>query len=551
MKLFALLKSRGVSEVSLFLAIATAAGLLEGLVEVALLWGIAMPGGGPTAAIGYFGFVLLLGLMFFVRWAVQARVAGWFAGVVADIRRSLLERVYRIEPSAWERVPKERVRLALSALPSRLNGVAGNLANAIAISILALMLTLYALSLYWPVGVVVLFSYIGVGAYLVHLQGALSEVEGAAHQADEALRAGLQELVYGRKELLLDREKSSLLFNDMVRGSLARRVAARVPVRTSLLRYTMLYESSEVVLGFIAVIIYTLVPHAPGDLGPLVALLMMYVVPYGMFRVASQLISGEAAATQLADIEDVLAAAARQAAPPSSAAPVETSQARFQSLVLTDTTYSYADSRSRFRIGPVNLHIEQGTITFITGENGGGKSTLVKLLLGVYQPRGGTILLNGEPADMRQHRGLFAFVAADHVLFDELFGYADADPVRVNALLAHYGVGHLTRYENGRFSRLNLSSGQRKRVGLAVAVVEDKPILVLDEFAAEQDRAMRERFYHEILPALRAEGRTVIAVTHDDRYFHACDQLVMMRDGNIRYAGSPEGAPLHHPVHAA
>jgi putative ATP-binding cassette transporter len=158
----------------------------------------------------------------------------------------------------------------------------------------------------------------------------------------------------------------------------------------------------------------------------------------------------------------------------------------------------------------------------------------------LYPPDGGVCRLNGAQVDLGSLRELFALVMFDQPLLDRIYGGADPDPARVNALLDAFGVGHVTSFEQGRFTRLDLSSGQRKRVGLVVALLEDKPVLVLDEWAAEQDPPMRERFYRELLPAYKRAGKTIIAVSHDDRYFDLCDQLVVMRDGRVDYAGPPQ-----------
>jgi putative ATP-binding cassette transporter len=153
--------------------------------------------------------------------------------------------------------------------------------------------------------------------------------------------------------------------------------------------------------------------------------------------------------------------------------------------------------------------------------------------------------------ELRDHRSLFSLILSEHTTFDRLYGLGPVDPARVNAMLDKFGVAHATRYEDGRFTRIELSSGQKKRVGLVAALLEDKPVLVLDEWAAEQDPDMRARYYLEILPALKAAGKAIVAVTHDDRYLHECDQLVLMRDGRIRYAGPPVGAEAMHAVGVA
>jgi len=86
---------------------------------------------------------------------------------------------------------------------------------------------------------------------------------------------------------------------------------------------------------------------------------------------------------------------------------------------------------------------------------------------------------------------------------------------------------------NGAFTTTDLSSGQRKRLALVSTALERRPIMILDEWAADQDPVFRRKFYREILPVLREQGRTIIAVTHDSRFFDAADRQLHMEDGMI------------------
>jgi putative pyoverdin transport system ATP-binding/permease protein len=76
------------------------------------------------------------------------------------------------------------------------------------------------------------------------------------------------------------------------------------------------------------------------------------------------------------------------------------------------------------------------------------------------------------------------------------------------------------------FSDVNLSTGQRKRLAMIALVLERRPICIFDEWAADQDVHFRQKFYQVILPWLKSQGKTVIAVTHDERYFDAADQRI-------------------------
>jgi putative ATP-binding cassette transporter len=161
---------------------------------------------------------------------------------------------------------------------------------------------------------------------------------------------------------------------------------------------------------------------------------------------------------------------------------------------------------------------------------------LLKALTFLYRPLSGSILWDGTPIsqdNINDYRNLFATVFWDFHIFDRLYGQPDRTKEEVNGLLEEFNINHLTQYENGEFTRTDLSTGQRKRLALAVAILERRPILVLDEVAAEQDAEFRERFYRNIVPQLKAEGRTILISSHDDRYFDTADHIVILRDGRI------------------
>ena len=202
-------------------------------------------------------------------------------------------------------------------------------------------------------------------------------------------------------------------------------------------------------------------------------------------------------------------------------------------------TYEYPaePDEQPFRVGPVELAIEPGEIVFIVGGNGSGKSTLLKLLTGLYEPRGGQLRVGGTlvtPDNAAAYRETISAIFSDFHLFARAYGLLDADPDRVRELLVATHLDHKTHFARGRFSTRNLSTGQRKRLAMVVAQLEDRPIMVLDEWAADQDPEFRRHFYEELLPSLKQRGKTVIAVSHDDRYFHCADRVVVMGEGVIR-----------------
>ena len=209
-----------------------------------------------------------------------------------------------------------------------------------------------------------------------------------------------------------------------------------------------------------------------------------------------------------------------------------------QSLELSDVSYSFpaVEGAKPFRLGPVNLKIDQGDIVFIVGENGCGKTTLIKLLLGLYAPQQGEIRLNDQTvtaANRDDYRQLFTTIFADYYLFDDIVQGDTHIPEDANQYLQRLEIAHKVSVRDGAFTTTDLSTGQRKRLALVNAWLEERPVLVFDEWAADQDPTFRRIFYTELLPDLKRLGKTIIVISHDDRYFDVADQLVRMEAGKV------------------
>lgn len=210
----------------------------------------------------------------------------------------------------------------------------------------------------------------------------------------------------------------------------------------------------------------------------------------------------------------------------------------FDTLTLRDIRYVYpaAPGDAPFEVGPLSLTLRPGQITFITGGNGSGKSTFIKVVCGLYRPTSGSLRIDDRVVTDRllpAWRGLISAVFSDYHLFRRLYGLEDADPDRLAALLDLMEMSGLTGVHDGVFDTVDLSAGQRKRLALVTALLEDRPVLVLDEWAADQDPQFRRTFYRTLLPRLRAEGKAILAVTHDDHYFDVADRRLHMEAGRV------------------
>lgn len=210
----------------------------------------------------------------------------------------------------------------------------------------------------------------------------------------------------------------------------------------------------------------------------------------------------------------------------------------FEALDLRGVSYRYSqkDAKQQFSVGPINYNFEAGKVYFIRGSNGSGKTTLMRILLGLYAPSAGEILVNDEIVDQptsSSYRDLFSVVFSDFHLFKNLYGLDEVDHSELELWKSLLQIENKVNIADGIFSNINLSTGQKKRLALLVAVMEKRPIMVLDEWAADQDPEFRKIFYTELIPMFRGMGKTVIAITHDDQYFNLADSLITIDGGKL------------------
>lgn len=206
-------------------------------------------------------------------------------------------------------------------------------------------------------------------------------------------------------------------------------------------------------------------------------------------------------------------------------------------IVFDGVFFKYFQSDGKtFSVGPINLTIRVGEIIFIVGGNGSGKTTLMKLICGLYYPESGNIYLNGIPINQTNYahyRMFFSTIFSDFHLFDRLYGMQNISEAALQKMLNKMELDKKTAYINKMFTNINLSTGQKKRLALTSSMMEEKPVYILDEVAADQDPSFREYYYQVILKELKNDGRAIIVVSHDDRYFKVADRVVKMDYGKI------------------
>jgi putative pyoverdin transport system ATP-binding/permease protein len=358
----------------------------------------------------------------------------------------------------------------------------------------------------------------------------------------------LLDVLDGFKEVRLNSARSDDLFHDIVEVS---RAAANIKIRAqseTFLRMVFLQSSLYALLGAIVFVVPVLSDTLAGASITKTVTALVFVVGacFGLVQSIPVVTAANTAAENIERLEAKLLATI-------AAAPLGPSEVvkRFDKIEMRDIVFRYIDkwSEAVFQVGPVDFTLRSGELVFITGGNGSGKSTFLRVLAGLYQPDSGEITFDGVRVTDRTrqaYRELIAAVFPDFHLFQKLYGITDPDPAEVDRLLAQYRLIDKTAVTDGEFRTIDLSSGQRKRLALIVSLMEKRPLLLLDEWAADQDPEFRRKFYYDLLPALKRAGATVVAISHDDRYLDEMDvaaRRLRMDEGRFVGQQPVENAP--------
>ncbi|PHM49892.1 Cyclic peptide transporter [Xenorhabdus miraniensis] len=346
-----------------------------------------------------------------------------------------------------------------------------------------------------------------------------------------------QSLINGSKELKLNTQKGNLFVDKVI--SPAANVFKEICIKANS-SYAWLINASSVtfyiIIGISIFIVPIWIPQEPSTLFTVALLVLFLSGPISeVIGAIPELREAEVSLNKMRrldnELEEALSEQIEGPNPFHNKLPIE--------LELKNVVHHYTTDKEdrQFALGPLSLKISQGEIVFIVGGNGSGKTTLAMLLVGLFEQESGSVSLNGIPvtsANNEHYRQFFSAVFSDYHLFEQLLN-SDAN---VTEKATHYieslNMSHKVKIVDGGFSTTNLSAGQRKRLALVSAYLEDRPIYLFDEWAADQDPVFKRLFYTELLPELKANGKTIIVISHDDGYFDSADRIIKLEDGNIK-----------------
>lgn len=444
--------------------------------------------------------------------------------IIHRIRLRLMDQLRRSELRELEGIGRSSIIAALTSDTAILTQASRILSFAIQGGVMIFCVAIYVayLSL---VAFVMSVVIIGTAILVFHFRNQQSEQTRLASEREHELFDRLTDFLDGFKEVRLNSARSADLFDDAVEVS---RNAANIKIRSqseTFKRIVWAQSSMYIALGAVVFV----APRFTASLGGVsitkttTALLFVVGSCFGLVQSIPILVQANAAADRIAQLETALRATVL------SSKPVDAATAKpFGNIAMRNVLFRYCDKASDtvFQVGPLDFDLRAGDLVFITGGNGSGKSTFLRLLAGIYPPDSGAITLDGVLIDddtRESYRASISAIFTDYHLFRRLYGIASPQPAELARLLREFRLEDKTGLANGEFRTLDLSGGQRKRLALIVSLLEKRPILLLDEWTADQDPDFRQKFYHEILPELQQAGATIVVITHDDRYLAELD----------------------------
>ncbi len=465
--------------------------------------------------------------------------------IMHKIRTRVLDKLARCELLAVESIGRQRLYAALGKEVEVLSVSSMQLVTSIqALSLAIISLTYLA---FLSISDFVLMIVWLTLAIMYHFKR-FAEVNREVHYAsnlENKLQDVVTDVLDGFKEAKMERVRLQAIRNDAVTIS-SDACDIRVKTQATHARDLVFIQGTFLLLlGAIVFIAPIVTSRAAADGGThaITVILFMLGSIFGVVGSVPALTTANASAENIisveAEIDALLARSARRQTRAGNGDSVWVAMPKpSQNIVMNGVTFAHRDQQAEhgFVVGPIDLKINIGEITFITGGNGSGKSTLIKLLTALYPPQAGVILLDGQPIaphNEQAYRDLFGTVFSDYHLFSRGYGMPVPSAAVIEERLEYYGLTGKTQFSDGCFWNNGLSSGQRRRLALLIARLQNKQIYVLDEWAADQDPHFRAKFYQEILPEMKAEGKTIIAVTHDDRFFGVCDKHIHIEDGRI------------------
>ncbi|MGO1121109.1 cyclic peptide export ABC transporter [Rhodovibrionaceae bacterium A322] len=478
-------------------------------------------------------FLVVLAIYTITQKHIFVATTGEVERIIHEYRVRQVNYIRQCDLDSIERIGKANIFTNITRQPQVISQTAGSMVLAVqsAILIFFTMIYLAILSL-WAFYLAIAIMALAIFIYLRKW----GETNATIHKTiveENKLFDGLTDAIDGFKENRLHNKRSRDLtsYIDIVSHTVTR-YKVQVDVQLS-----VLFIMAQATFYMLAAALVFLLPAFgetfSEELLKTTTIVLFIIGPVtSVVGVMSNMATANAACESMIRMEETLKEAATS--------PKATGEELldFETIRFEGIVYEHHDRENgvSFRCGPCSFEVHKGQILFISGGNGSGKSTLLMMATGLYHPKEGAIYVDDKLIDHKNLellQSLFSTVFFNFHLFPRLYGLGEVDQDRLDELLKLMELEKKVELIDGQFDTKALSSGQRKRLAMVIALLEDRPIYVFDEWAADQDPEFRRKFYEVMLPDLKASGKTILAVTHDDRYFDDCDGRIVMEEGRI------------------
>jgi len=462
------------------------------------------------------------------------------------IKLRVIDKIDRADMQGLEKLGTSEIYDRITENVSMISDSAGMIANVLQSICIIVCASFYLLTISDAAFVlVVLLNFVGIMLFS-NRNAEVGLHLGEAAKTRVTFFDQLTDMLRGFKEIRFSQKRSRDVRKDI--GATTKELRSATIQANNLFNDNLIFAQS-VLFAMLLAMVFVLPQHVDIDSAKVTTLVSAVLFFWGPL---GGVVGGMPAYTRagmalrsIKALEEKLDRAIREAGSPAKA--VDPWGGHFTEIEMQDVLFTYAPDADgfAFQIGPMNLAIKPGEVVFVVGGNGSGKSTFMKVLTGLYPPTSGAIRVSGtalRAENAAAYREMFSVVFSDFHLFSKLYGLLDADEQTVRGLLRQMRIADKTSFAESRFTKRDLSTGQRKRLAMIVALLEDRPIYVFDEWAADQDPEFRRYFYGELIPSLKARGKTVIAVTHDDGYFHCADRVITLEYGKMAESRVPVSA---------
>ncbi|MDR2738987.1 MAG: ATP-binding cassette domain-containing protein [Treponema sp.] len=518
--------------------------VINGLCMVALMYSLQIGLGsvGRTGTLSIRGFLLFLCSLtaYYITQSFAIRTASGAAyTAIEDLELRLVDKLRRIDYTSFKTISPSVLYAALGGDKNTVVNAARLVITAFSGAVTIAIAIGYMVTLSVTAVLLIIIEYC-LMVFVYKLQsGTLEKRFEADAQAASAFTSSLEDIVNGFAELRMNNLRSEDFYEKTIKPASGRKTESFQQTELHWVRVLVLNQAGLFIpLGLIVFIVPALAAIDLSGMVEILTVTLIIISPAGLL--ASFVSAADTANNTLLKIGliekqlDVMAKGKEREDLSKPSLPPD-----FSLLEIKRLKFSYPESGDQkgFSLSVENFFLKRGELVIIKGGNGSGKSTFMYLLAGLLPPVEGDILVDGKPASSLEgadYRSLFSILFANFHLFDDFYGFSFdkkdldywAERLYVSEFIKSYG-------QTGKLPTATLSSGQRKRMALLAAILENRKVLLLDEVAADFDPEFRSRYYREIIPELKVAGRTLILVSHDDRYYDVADRVLEFREGAI------------------